>query len=633
MNPHGQIPEFKQRYGVLISIVCLTFLILVGRLYWMQLVQGGDFLRKAEDNFIQETRIPTVRGMIMDRERRPLVSNRPSFNVLITPRFATPAAVDKLIDELTLTPEAAKELRDRLQNISGNKRLSAHLMVRDISRDQLARLEAHKSDLPGVSVSAVAHRSYLHGNLGAHVVGYLSEVTAEEYTQDKGEHYQPGDLVGRFGVEKMYETHLRGTPGLEKVVVDARGRRKVGRELQELLKEEQHIEPKPGHNIILTIDAEVQRLAERAMRNYPSGAAVVMEVNTGRILASVSKPSFDPNLLTARISKEEAQRLASDPYRPLLDKVYRENYYPGSTYKVISAIAGLEDGEIDPNEKVKCVGWHNFGRRNFRCSHVHGKVDMEKSIVESCNVYFYTMSETVGMDLIGKWAHAFGLGAPTGIGLNGEVAGFIPSKDWYARHNQPFRIGFTLNSSIGQGNTKVTPIQIASLYAAIANGGTLYLPQIVERVETTDGQVVQQFSPRIRRKVNVNGQTLDLIRRGLWGVVQNEKGTAYPTRLKDIEVSGKTGTAQVSRRIKGDKTIWLEDHSWFAAYAPSDSPEIALAVLVEHGGRAAKVAAPIAMEIVQNYFKYITPQQKTAKTKDEIPSAGLAANKMGGGLR
>jgi len=335
----------------------------------------------------------------------------------------------------------------------------------------------------------------------------------------------------------------------------------------------------------------------------------VLEVETGRVLGSVSKPAFEPNLLTGRVSKEEAERLVNDPYRPLLDKVFRENYYPGSTYKVIPAIAGLEEHLVNPEDKVNCKRVHTFGRRSFKCTHTHGKVNMEQAISQSCNVYFYTIAETVGMEAMSHYARLFGLGAPTGIGLNGEVGGFIPTKDWYVQRKQPFRVGFTLNSAIGQGNVKTTPIQIASLYASIANGGRVYLPQIVERIDTTEGLAVQGFSPRVRRVVPLQPSTLALIRGGLYGVVNEEKGTGSAARVEGITVSGKTGTAQVAKRLKKGKTIYLEDHSWFAAYAPSEHPEIAVVVLVEHGGRAAKVAAPVAAEVIRDYFRYVAPDR------------------------
>jgi penicillin-binding protein 2 len=605
---NGDIPEFKRRYRYMVIIVCLTFAVLVGRLWQVQIMQGKRFQKASEDNFIQVVRIASVRGLVMDRRRRPMITNRPSYNVYVTPRFTNEAALERLVQELALDPRQAEELKYRVSRAEGEKRYHPMLVERDISRDHLARLETHKQVLSGVRIMARAHRNYLHGNLAAHLLGYMNEVTAEELQGAKGQDYVPGDLIGRFGIERLYESHLRGVHGQERIVVDARGHRKRGKEVELLLGKERRVEPRPGHNLVLTIDLEVQRLVERALRRYPSGAAVVLEVNTGRVLASASKPAFDPNLLSGRLSQEESRRLLDNPHRPLLDKVFREHYFPGSTYKVVPAIAALEDHLILPDDTVMCKGWHRLGRRNFRCSHAHGNVNMEQAIIQSCNVYFYTLSERVGMDRMARYARLLGLGAPTGVGLNGEVGGFIPTKEWYARRKQPFRIGFTLNAAIGQGNTKATPIQIASLYAAIASGGALYLPQVVERVETSSGQLVQDFKPRLRRKVQISPKTLKVVRAGLKGVVNNEEGTAYEVRPSNLMVSGKTGTAQVSRRARKGETIWLQDHSWFAAYAPSDAPVIAVAVIIEHGGRAAKVAAPVAMEIIQGYFRYVEPK-------------------------
>jgi len=610
---NGEIPEFRQRYRYLVGVVIVSWMILVGRLWQVQVIHGDYYRKRSEDNFVQEIRIASVRGVIKDRKGHLLATNRPSYSVFLTPHFAGPGVVERLVQELALSPERAASLAHGVEAARKKKRFSPLLVQRDINRDQLGTLEMHKGELPGVSIQARAHRNYPHGNLASHVLGYMNEISAEELHSERGEGYMPGDLVGRSGVERMYEDHLRGVPGKERIVVDARGRRKRGKEVDDLIGTNRRTEPRPGHNLVLTIDIEVQRLVERAMRHHPAGAAVVLEVNSGRILASASRPAYDPNLLSGRLSRADARRLLDDPYRPLLDKVVRENYFPGSTYKVIPAIAALEEHLVTPEETITCVGYHSFGRRNFRCSHAHGVVNIHQAIVESCNVFFYTMAERVGMDTLARYAHMFGLGSPTGLGLNGEVGGFIPTKAWYARRGQAFRVGFTLNAAIGQGNTKATPIQIANLYATIANGGTLYLPQVVERIETSDGRVVQTFHPRKRRHITISPSTLKIVRDALKGVVNEPKGTAYKARLPNtVSVSGKTGTAQVSRRARKGKVIWLQDHAWFAAYAPSDAPRIAVAVLIEHGGRAARVAAPIAMEIISKYFRYVAPEAGAA---------------------
>ncbi len=608
MTFHGEIPEFRRRYRYLFAVVGLTFTILLVRLCQMQIIEGDRYSKLSFDNYVQKRRISTVRGVILDRHQKPLVTNRPSYDIMITPHFVTEASIERIVELLDLNEEQAASLRARIEESSGEKRFFPITALRDISRDQLARFETYKNEIQGVSLEVRTTRNYLYNTLAAHILGYMNEVSASDLAKDSLDIYHQGDLIGRFGVERLYEDHLRGRAGWERVIVDARGRKKTGPEAEALLQGEKRVEPEPGHNIVLTVDLEVQRLVERALRNYSSGAAVVMEVNTGRILASASKPAFDPNLLSGGMRPEEVRRLINDPHRPLLDRVYRENYFPGSTYKVIPAIAAMEEGLVNPDDDVVCRGWLSFGRRNFRCGHAHGKVDLHDAIVQSCNIYFYTLAEHVGMNTMAHYARLFGLGAPTGIGLNGEVEGFIPTKEWYERRKVPFRLGFTLNAGIGQGNTKATPIQIASLYATIANGGTLYLPQIIERIENYDGKVILNFTPRIRRKIAISPLTLQVIHQALEGVVLEEKGTAHASRLRHIHVSGKTGTAQVNRRIKNGKLIWLPDHAWFAAYAPSENPVIAVAVLIEHGGQAAKAAAPVAMEIIKGYFKFVTPR-------------------------
>ncbi|MCK5795789.1 MAG: penicillin-binding protein 2 [Deltaproteobacteria bacterium] len=628
MRYHGEIPEFRRRYRYLVVVVVLTFLVLLGRLWHLQIVRGDHYRRHSEDNFVQEQRIPTVRGFVFDRRGRRLISNRPSYDIYVTPRFVTSESLDRLEAELVLDPERAASLRRKIKKVRGRRRYERLLLLRDISRDQLARLETHRSDLNGFSVLAVAHRNYDHGNLAAHVLGYMNEVSSLELRRDKKKTYQPGDLIGRFGVESIYETHLRGIPGIERIVVDAKGLRKSDAVADELLKGlPRRVAPRPGHNLTLTIDLDLQRIVERALRRHPSGAAVVVESSTGRILASASWPSFDPNVLTGRLSPDEHSRLLLDPYRPLLDKVFRENYFPGSTFKVVTALAALGEGVANWDEKITCNRFYRKYRVPKRCSHAHGPTDLSHAIIESCNIYFYTVGERVGLDHIASYARMLGLGASTGLGLNHEVSGFIPTKAWYAKRKKGFRVGYTLNAAIGQGNVKVTPIQLAMLYASLGNGGKLYLPQIVEEISTSRGEAVQRFAPRLRHVIRVNSQDLRRLREALRGVVEDKDGTAYKTRLSDIAVSGKTGTAQVVRR-SAKHSYWRTDHAWFAAYAPSDSPEIAVAVLIEHGGRAARVAAPVAMEIIRGYFHQVKPfASRSQISASKLISRGATSRK------
>jgi penicillin-binding protein 2 len=353
---------------------------------------------------------------------------------------------------------------------------------------------------------------------------------------------------------------------------------------------------------------DIMRSAERAFRGHPAGGVVVVDVQTGRVRALYSKPSYDLNEMTSGLSQLRADEIAENPFRPLIDKTTFESYFPGSTFKPISAITALQDNILPASTHYDCPGYYELGNRRFRCSHVHRNVDMHDALVESCNVYFYRLGEQVGIDRIANYAREFGLGQKTGIGINTEASGFMPTRDWYSRsHDNHFHLGFTLNTAIGQGDVRVTLIQLAMVYATIANGGTLYVPQLVERVEQADGSTVEDFPPRVRRHVNVDPAYLAYVRDGLFGVVNDSKGTAYDARIVGgVAVAGKTGTAEVSKQKLNPKEdprhAWYDRraHSWFAAFAPADKPELAIVVLVEHGGYGGKYAAPIATQVLQD---------------------------------
>jgi penicillin-binding protein 2 len=469
----------------------------------------------------------------------------------------------------------------------------------------------------------------------------MNEVSGEELRGKKDEGYHAGDLVGRTGIERQWEGYLRGRAGFEKIVVDRRGLPKT--DIRDLIEGPVKQPAVPGNNVFLTIDVDVQRIAERALRAHNAAAAVVMDVDTGRLLALVSKPGFDPNEMSGHLSAEAEQRILSDRFRPLRDKTLNETYYPGSTFKPVSALAALEDKLITPDDKTKCKGSYELGRRRFKCTKTHLTVALYDAIVQSCNVYFYEIGARPGMmDRLAKYGADMGLGAPTGLGLNGEEGGFMPTEAWYREQKRDnpkaegFQVGHALNAVIGQGSTRVTLLQMVTLYTAIANGGKLWLPQIVERIESPDQQVLEEFAPRVRRELSVSPDNLAILRQGLVGVVNESKGTAYKVRPHDIQVAGKTGTAQVrriARRGEAISSYEQNDHAWFVGFAPAGRPRIAFAVLIEHGGHGGEVAAPVAMEIVHGYFETVAPDQKNAPHIDlprrrmtrETPEAGEAA--------
>jgi penicillin-binding protein 2 len=391
----------------------------------------------------------------------------------------------------------------------------------------------------------------------------------------------------------------------------------------------------PGRDLVLTLDMELMRAIERAFRqrSYPSGAAVVVDVHTGRVLALYSRPSIDPNIMSTGLSPQLAREIDENPYRPRIDKAIYEDYFPGSTFKPFTALAGLGAGLIDPRERLTCFGRIVYGRRTFRCAHghVHGPVDLHDALMQSCNVYFFQQALTITMDRIAQMAFDFGLGRRTGIGINQEAAGFIPTRAWYAqRFPGQFRYGFTLNTAIGQGSTRVSVLQLALAYAALANGGTLFVPQLVERVQSPDGTTLQVFPPAVRRHVSVAPQHLEIVTRALRDVLADVRGTAHSSDIPEVEIAGKTGTAQVSRLARhgeDPRRAWFQarDHAWFAAFAPARAPEIAVVVFVEHGGSGGAEAAPVAAQIIREYFMRIRPGEPIPTVRAILEAQEAAA--------
>jgi penicillin-binding protein 2 len=637
----AELPEMRRRARFFAMFVLGAFLAIGGRLFYLQVVEGDSFYRLTSDSIVRTEILPAVRGQIRDRKGRVLATVRPSYNLYVTPRLLTTESFARLRTILGMNGDEALDVWERVQGTAPGEGASGTpgtspsrekerpvLLAEDISREAMAAIETGQ-DIPGVKVISVPRRSYPYGTLASHVVGFMNEVSADELRAKKEEGYRAGDLIGRTGIERQWEGYLRGRTGFQKIVVDRRGLPKT--DIREITDGPTSQPAVPGNHLVLTIDVDVQRLTERALRGPAAAAAVVLDVDTGRVLAMVSKPGFDPNEMSGHLSPDAEQRILNDRYRPLRDKTLNETYFPGSTFKAVSALAALEDRLVTPEERIKCHGSYELGRRRFRCTKTHLSVALYDAIVQSCNVYFYELGARPGMmDRLAKYAADLGLGAPTGLGLNGEEGGFLPTEEWYREQkrqnpkNEGFQVGHALNAVIGQGSTRVTLVQMATLYAAIANGGKLWLPQIVDHVEAPDGQVLEEFPPRVRRELSVSAENLALVRQALVGVVNESKGTAFKVRSKDIEVAGKTGTAQVHGR-RGDPAAGYEanDHAWFVGFAPAGRPRIALAVLVEHGGHGGEVAAPLAMEIVNGYFDTVAPDQKNA------PRVGLPHRKFG----
>ena len=617
----AELPEIRHRSQVLSIVVAVVFLALGVRLFYLQVIEGDNFYRMTAENIIRTLALPATRGQIRDRKGRVLATMVPSYDIEVLPSQITRESYDRL--RALLGPDIEHLMTWEAIEAEGTKGKDRTLVVAEnVSRDVMAQLET-SLDKPGIHVSAVQRRHYPNGTLAAHAIGYLNEVSAEELKTRKDEGYQAGDTIGRTGIERQWEPYLRGHKGFEKVVVNRRGLRRTDIRISDLVTDGPVSQtPSPGNNLILTLDLDVQRIVERALRSVRSAAAVVVDIETGRILAIASKPAFDPNMMSGGLSTGNIARVLSDRLRPFRDKALSDTFNPGSTFKAITAMTGLEEKVIVPEDKVKCGGYIQVGRRRFRCTKAHKTVNLYDAIVQSCNVFFYDLGGRPGMmNRMAKYAADFGLGAPSGLGLNGEQAGFIPTEEWHRaralvdKKNEGFVVGHALNTAIGEGAVRVTVLQMALLYASVAADGKLWLPQIVERVESPSGQIIEEFPPRVRREVSVSPDSLAFLKRALYGVVFDSKGTAYKARPKRIEIAGKTGTAQVfqgGRRGGDEPPLPYErvDHAWFAGFAPAAKPRIAFAVLVEHGGHGGSVSAPVAVEIVENYFDSVVPPEE-----------------------
>jgi penicillin-binding protein 2 len=645
--PRSDVGEFRKRYQYMALFAFLAFLTIAVRLFQLQVIEGKDYAARAHENVIRRVTLPTTRGVVRDANGRVLASSRGAFNVYIVPGRVMPSArpprrwgkderdsFPLIADTLRLNPDERARLTARIREAcktDEDKSPCWHsILVReDVPRDIVAELKQHSWELVGSSVLSAPVRLYPYKNLGSHLLGYVAQVDAETLAKFRPDDYKsmsaedrakvnplgyaPGDTLGATGIERSWEAYLRGQRGWEKRVVDARGRYRTGPDAERLLDAPKRQEPLAGRDLRLTIDMDLMEGIEKAMRNEVSGAVVVVDVRTGRLLALYSKPDFDPNDLSGGAGRERVRetfnKLYADSLRPMLDKTMSGAFQPGSTFKPFSALAALEAKLVNPAESERCDGYLLYGRRVFRCSHVHGRVNMHGAIAQSCNVYFYKLGETVGIDRLAHIGAEFGLGQKTGLGINPEAQGRVPTRSWYSlRYHGQFRIGYTLNSAIGQGATTVTPLQLGLAYAAIANGGTVYTPQAVRAIESSDGAVLQDFPPRVRQRAHVTAANLKRVTEALYAVVNEEHGTAYPVRDTALDMAGKTGTAQTGYIATGKddaKKAWFlaKDHAWFASFAPYKSPEVAVIVLVEHGGSGPTIAAPIAVKVVREYTR------------------------------
>ncbi|MEN9800037.1 MAG: hypothetical protein RL653_3734 [Pseudomonadota bacterium] len=613
LRPNNPGKELRSRYAWLGAAFVAGLLLLTFRLYRLQVTHGAEYAQKSEANFIKPIPIPADRGMIMDANGRILVDNRPSFDAFVTPAFCS-RCEDHVLPQLAEWLDWDEEELARMQALVKAKGKTSERFQRvpvrvDLTRDEMDLLLSHQRDLEGLDVEPVPHRSYRAGTVLSHVLGYMNEITQVELEQKVPgrPEYHLGDYVGRRGIERALEEYLRGKDGLRREVVDAHGR--VFKGLAQQLGMDT-IKPEAGLDVVTTLDYRLQETAEKAFPGV-AGAVVVVDVRTGSILAVVSRPGFDPNVLSGRVSAKELAELNKDPLTPLIFRGTQNHFSPGSTFKVVTALAALQSRHFRPSTTVNCSGGYKLGSRRWRCHKEsgHGGVDLRRALQVSCDTWFYRVADVLGINPIAKVGRELGLGAPTGLGVVADISGIMPDEAYHARATPGgYYKGHSLNTAIGQGDVNVTPLQLAMVYAALGNGGKVYQPQLVKRVEAQDGTVVKTFEPKLLRELAVPAALRKVVVDGLVAVVNEPGGTAYSQRIKGLEVAGKTGTAQVKKlgdvRLKTEQMdYWSRDHAWFAAFAPSKDPEIAVVVLNEHGGHGGTDAAPTAMAVFKRYFE------------------------------
>ncbi|MGE4609405.1 MAG: penicillin-binding protein 2 [Myxococcota bacterium] len=604
----GVEASIADRVPLIAAFIIAVFGIFFVRLFQLQVVEGEALGNRARRNSVRTVRLEVSRGNIVDRYGRELATTRPAYGVGVMPaELKRPEQTFAALGDL-LEVEPAKFV-ERLGKPRGRQLFQPLRLVTDLPYDSRTRVESHLFALPGVFTDVRPRRFYVGGDLAAHLLGYIGEIQKQQLELRAYAEYRPGEVIGQSGIERQFQSALRGRTGGRNVVVDVEGR------VAEILDE---VDPTPGGTVVLTIDRDLQQVAEDAF--MPSvlgepakrGAVVVMDVRNGDILALVSRPAFDPNSFAGGIDSETWKALTEGKSQPLQDRALSGQYPPGSTYKAFVAAAGLEEGMIDPDETVYCPGSFKLGRRVYRCwkRGGHGAVNLHDALVQSCDVYFYQLGLKLGIDRLAFFANGFNLGRKTGIEVGNEAAGLIPTRAWKERRfSEVWLKGETVSASIGQGYNLTTPIQLAVAFAAIANGGKLFRPRIWLRIDRRDGVVEAGPPPEVLATVPVAKEHLETVARALVGVVNEKKGTGARARVAGIQVAGKTGTAQVVNlkqieNLEEDEIpIKYRDHGWFVAFAPADAPEVVVVALAEHGGHGGSAAGPIVKAVLSRYFE------------------------------
>ena len=610
----------------------VTGLLLI-RLWYVQIYKGDLYKRIAETNRIQYIELAAPRGLIFDRNGQVVLGNRPYFDLVYVPQFVRDTQTTfKILGRLLHIPVHAFERR--LFMSRGQPKYLPVNLKRNLSLHEVATIQSNKIFLPGIDISVAPRRDY-KVDTPSHMVGYLGEIGKNELTdsgKDGDSPYRAGDLVGKQGLESRWEKYLRGKRGHRLIQVDAFGRQveasnRSGIELP-------LVPAQAGSDLVLTLDMELQRITREAFRGK-NGAVVVLNPQSGEILAMVSEPGYDPNVYQGGLTEEMYRSLVANPFKPFLDKTTGGVYMPGSTYKAVVALAGLEEGVINANTTFFCPGHYTLGGQTYHCwEHGgHGNVNLRRALMKSCDVYFYNVGVELGVDRIAKYAQMLGLGAKTGLLLNFEQPGLVPTTAWKKLTlHLPWSTGETPSVAIGQGYDGVTPLQLANLFATIGNDGNLWRPFLVKRVINPIGETVLMQEPELVRRIDkIKSENFRLVKEGLMAVVMDKEGTGKHAAVPGVTVAGKTGSAQVVGLSKNmgktqrDVSMNWREHALFAAFSPADNPEIAIAVVSEHdkvsgGGRS---AAPIAGKILQAFWDLKKQRQLNIGRSDKAGQADV----------
>ena len=595
-----RVKTFNRRVAMLAGGKFVLLSALVGRLYYLQVLQSDRYATLSDENRINIRLLPPPRGRILDRLGEALATNRLNYRIVLVSE-QTPS-IEMTLDALAALIPLSERDYQRVLREAERKRDFVPITVREnLSWAEVSSIEVHAPDLPGVMIDVGQTRYYPLGATAAHITGYVAAVSEDELTGDPLLEL-PDSRIGKNGVEKIYDLALRGKAGNSHVEVNAYGR---------IIRELDRNEGQPGDDLMLTLDVGLQRYVAARLSNE-SAAAVVLDVNSGGVLALASSPSYDPNAFTKGISSAAWNELLQNPHKPLISKAIAGQYPPGSTFKMMVALAALESGIATPGHRVTCIGKTTLGDRDFHCwkRGGHGTLKMVEAIEQSCDVYFYDVALRCGVNRIAEMARRFGLGAATGVDLYGERPGLIPDRDWkLATYDVPWQKGETLVAGIGQGYVLATPLQLAVMVARLANGGFAVTPHLLRRADSADAG--DNTGPPAFDSLGISEASLALVAEGMDRVVNGNRGTARGARITEPELAmaGKTGTSQVRRIskserltgvLKNEQRPWEErDHALFVAYAPVDEPRYAIAVIVEHGGSGSRAAAPVARDILR----------------------------------